>query len=33
MTIVKETEENIDDKILIVTEYDNGEVVITEKEL
>lgn len=31
MTIVKETEENVDGKIFIITEYDNEEIIVTEK--
>jgi hypothetical protein len=33
MSIVKETTEQIDGKILTTTEYDNGEIVITEVEV
>ncbi len=33
MNIVKETTEQIDGKILTITEYDDGEIVITEEEI
>jgi hypothetical protein len=32
MSIVKETQEQVDGKILTITEFDNGEIVITEEE-
>jgi len=33
MKIVNETEEIIDEKKIIITEFDNGEIIITEEKL
>jgi hypothetical protein len=32
MNIVRETQEQVDDKILTITEFDNSEILITEEQ-